>query len=91
MINKILAILSAILAPLAYGFVKRKKSILAILSAILAALAYGFVKGKKSIEILENEQAAKQVQEKNKYIDEARKLSDVERDKLVQKYTKRTK
>ena len=38
--------------------------ILAILSAILAALAYGFVKGKKSIELLENEEAAKQVQEK---------------------------
>jgi len=65
--------------------------ILAILSAILAALAYGFVKGKKSIEILENEEAAKQVQEKNKYVDDARKLTDDERAKLVQKYTKRTK
>jgi hypothetical protein len=65
--------------------------ILAILSAILAALAYGFVKGKKSIEILENEQAAKQVQEKNKYVDDARKLTDLERAKLVQKYTKRAK
>ena len=65
--------------------------ILAILSAILAALAYGFVKGKKSIEILENEQAAKQVQEKNKYIDDARKLTDSERAKLVQKLTKKTK
>jgi hypothetical protein len=62
-----------------------------ILGAILIALAYGFVKGKKSIEILENEEAAKQVQEKNKYVDEARKLTDVERDKLVQKYTKRNK
>jgi len=62
-----------------------------ILGAIIVALAYGFVKGKKSIEILENEQAAKQVQEKNKYVDDARKLSDVERDKLVQKYTKRAK
>lgn len=65
--------------------------ILAILSAVLAALAYGFVKGKKSIEILENEEAAKQVQEKNKYVDDARKLTDDERDKLVQKYTKRAK
>jgi len=65
--------------------------ILAILSAILAALAYGFLKGKKSIEILENENAAKQVQEKNKYVDEARKLSDVELNKRVRKYTKRTK
>lgn len=65
--------------------------ILAILSAILVALAYGFVKGKKSIEILENEEAAKQVQEKNKYVDDARKLTDLERDKLVQKYTKRAK
>jgi len=63
--------------------------ILAIFSAILAALAYGFLKGKKSIEILENENAAKQVQEKNKYVDEARKLSDVERDNLVQKLTKK--
>ena len=65
--------------------------LLAILSAILAALAYGFVKGKKSIEILENEEAAKQVQEKNKYVDDARKLTDVQRAKLVQKYTKRAK
>ena len=65
--------------------------ILAILSAILAALAYGFVKGKKSIELLENEEAAKQVQEKNKYVDDARKLTDDQRDKLVQKYTKRAK
>ena len=60
-----------------------------ILGAILAALAYGFVKGKKSIEILENEEAAKQVQEKNKYVDDARKLTDVERAKLVQKLTKK--
>jgi hypothetical protein len=65
--------------------------LLAILSAILAALTYGFLKGKKSIEILENENAAKQVQEKNKYVDEARKLSDVELNKRVRKYTKRTK
>jgi uncharacterized protein YpmB len=65
--------------------------ILGIFSAILAALAYGFFKGKDSIRNLENEEAAKQVQEKNKYVDEARKLSDVKRDKLVQKYTKRTK
>jgi hypothetical protein len=63
--------------------------ILLILSAIFTALAYGFIKGKKSIEILENEEAAKQVQEKNKYVDEVRKLSDVERDKLVQKLTKK--
>jgi hypothetical protein len=63
--------------------------ILAILSAILAALAYGFLKGKESIEILENEEAAKQVQEKNKYVDDARKLTDVERAKLVQKLTKK--
>jgi len=63
--------------------------ILAILSAILAALTYGFLKGKKSIEILENENAAKQVQEKNKYVDDARKLTDAGRDKLVQKYTKK--
>lgn len=60
-----------------------------ILGAILAALAYGFVKGKKSIELLENEEAAKQVQEKNKYIDDARKLTDSERAKLVQKLTKK--
>jgi hypothetical protein len=65
--------------------------LLAILSAILAALAYGFIKGKKSIEILENEEAAKQVQAKNKYVDDARKLTDVQRSKLVQKYTKRAK
>jgi hypothetical protein len=63
--------------------------ILAILSAILAALAYGFLKGKKSIEILENEEAAKQVKEKNKYVDDARKLTDDERAKLVQKLTKK--
>ena len=63
--------------------------ILAILSAILAALAYGFLKGKKSIEILENENAAKQVQEKNRYVNDARKLTDVERAKLVQKLTKK--
>ena len=63
--------------------------ILAIFSAILAALAYGFVKGKKSIELLENEEAAKQVQEKNKYVDEANKLSDDELDKRVRKYTKK--
>ena len=56
-----------------------------------AKMAYGFIKGKKSIEILENEEAAKQVQEKNKYVDEARKLDDVERDKLVRKYTKKSK
>ena len=62
-----------------------------ILGAILAALAYGFVKGKKSIELLENEEAAKQVQEKNKYVDDARKLTDDQRDKLVRKYTKRAK
>ena len=67
------------------------KQLLLILSAIFTALAYGFIKGKKSIEILENEEAAKQVQEKNKYVDEARKLDDVERDKLVRKYTKRSK
>jgi len=60
-----------------------------ILGAIIVALAYGFVKGKKSIEILENEQAAKQVQEKNKYVDDARKLTDNERAKLVQKLTKK--
>jgi hypothetical protein len=60
-----------------------------ILGAILAALAYGFVKGKKSIELLENEEAAKQVQEKNKYVDDARKLTDSERAKLVQKLTKK--
>ena len=60
-----------------------------ILGAIIVALAYGFVKGKKSIEILENEQAAKQVQEKNKYVDDARKLTDDERAKLVQKLTKK--
>lgn len=65
------------------------KQLLLILSAIFTAFAYGFVKGKKSIEILENEQTAKQVQEKNKYVDEARKLSDVERAKLVQKLTKK--
>ena len=65
--------------------------LLAILSAILAALAYGFVKGKKSIELLENQYVAKQVQEKNKYVDDARKLTDVQRSKLVQKYTKRAK
>lgn len=65
--------------------------LLTILSAILAALTYGFLRGKKSIELLENENAAKQVQEKNKYVDEARKLSDVELDKRVRKYTKRTK
>lgn len=63
--------------------------ILAIFSAILAALAYGFLKGKKSIELLENEEAAKQVQEKNKYVDETNKLSDVELDKRVRKYTKK--
>jgi len=63
--------------------------ILAILGAILSALAYGFLKGKKSIEILENENAAKQVQEKNKYVDDARKLTDVDRAKLVQKLTKK--
>ena len=63
--------------------------LLSILSAILAALAFGFVKGKKSIEILENEEAAKQVQEKNKYVDDARKLTDSERAKLVQKLTKK--
>ena len=60
-----------------------------ILGAIFVALAYGFVKGKKSIEILENEEAAKQVQEKNKYVDDARKLTDAERAKLVQKLTKK--
>ena len=65
--------------------------LLAILSAILAALAYGFIKGKKSIELLENEYVAKQVQAKNKYIDDTRKLTDVQRAKLVQKYTKRAK
>lgn len=65
--------------------------ILAILSAILAALTYGFLKGKKSIQIKENENAAKQVQEKNKYVDDARKLTDAELDKRVRKYTKRTK
>jgi hypothetical protein len=65
--------------------------LLTVFSAILAALAYGFVKGKKSIEILENEEAAKQVQEKNKYVDDARKLTDAQRDKLVQKYTKKAK
>lgn len=65
--------------------------LLTVFSAILAALAYGFVKGKKSIEILENEEAAKRVQEKNKYVDDARKLTDAQRDKLVQKYTKRPK
>jgi len=65
------------------------KQLLLILSAIFTALAYGFIKGKKSIEILENEQTAKQVQEKNKYVDEARKLTDVERAKLVQKLTKK--
>jgi uncharacterized protein YpmB len=63
--------------------------ILAIFSAILAALAYGFLKGKKSIELLENEEAAKQVQEKNKYVDETNKLSDNELDKRVRKYTKK--
>jgi hypothetical protein len=65
--------------------------LLAILSAILAALAYGFLKGKKSIELLENKYAARQVQEKNKYVDDTRKLTDVQRAKLVQKYTKRAK
>jgi len=65
------------------------KQLLTVFSAILAALAYGFVKGKKSIEILENEEAAKQVQEKNKYVDDARKLTDNERAKLVQKLTKK--
>ena len=60
-----------------------------ILGPIFVALAYGFVKGKKSIEILENEEAAKQVQEKNKYVDDARKLTDAERAKLVQKLTKK--
>ena len=65
--------------------------LLTVFSAILAALAYGFVKGKKSIEILENEEAAKQVQEKNKYVDDARKLTAAQRDKLVQKYTKKAK
>ena len=63
--------------------------ILAILSAVLAALAYGFFKGKDSIRNLENEEAAKQVQEKNKYVDDARKLTDNERAKLVQKLTKK--
>jgi len=65
--------------------------LLTVFSAILAALAYGFVKGKKSIEILENEEAAKQVQEKNKYVDDANKLTDTELDKRVQKYTKKPK
>lgn len=65
--------------------------LLAILSAILAALAYGFIKGKKSIELLENEYVARQVQEKNKYVDDTRKLTDDQRSKLVQKYTKRAK
>ncbi len=65
--------------------------LLTVFSAILAALAYGFIKGKKSIEILENEEAAKQVQEKNKYVDEANKLSDNELDKRVRKYTKKPK
>ena len=62
-----------------------------ILGAIFVAFTYGLCKGKKSIEILENEEAAKQVQEKNKYVDDARKLTDDQRDKLVQKYTKRAK
>jgi hypothetical protein len=65
--------------------------LLTVFSAILAALAYGFVKGKKSIEILENEEAAKQVQEKNKYVDETNKLADDELDKRVRKYTKKPK
>jgi len=65
--------------------------LLTVFSAILAALAYGFVKGKKSIEILENEEAAKRVQEKNKYVDETNKLTDDELDKRVQKYTKKPK
>ena len=65
--------------------------LLTVFSAILAALAYGFVKGKKSIELLENEEAAKQIQEKNKYVDEANKLSDDELDKRVRKYTKKPK
>jgi len=63
--------------------------LLTVFSAILAALAYGFVKGKKSIELLENEEAAKQVQEKNKYVDETNKLADDELDKRVRKYTKK--
>lgn len=63
--------------------------ILTILSAILAAVAYGFFKGKKSIELKQNENAAEQIQEKNKYIDDARKLTDTQRDKLVRKLTKK--
>ena len=62
-----------------------------ILSAIFIGLVYGFLKGKESIKILENEEATKQIQEKNKYVDDARKLTDDELDKRVQKYTKRTK
>lgn len=65
--------------------------LLTVFSAILAALAYGFVKGKKSIEILENEEAAKRVQEKNNYVDETNKLSVNELDKRVRKYTKKPK
>lgn len=67
------------------------KQLLLILSAIFTALAYGFIKGKKSIEILENEEAAKQVQEKNKYVDETNKLTDDDLDKRVRKYTKKPK
>jgi hypothetical protein len=65
--------------------------LLTVFSAILAALAYGFFKGKDSIRNLENEQAAKQVQEKNKYVDDANKLTDTELDKRVRKYTKKPK
>lgn len=62
--------------------------LLTIIGAIFAAIGYGFFKGKKSIEKLENEQAAEQIQAKNKAADDIRKLSPNERAKLVQKFTR---
>jgi hypothetical protein len=65
------------------------KQLLTIIGAILAAIGYGFLKGKKSTKELENEQAAKQIQAKNKVADDISKLSSDERAKLVQKFTRK--
>lgn len=65
------------------------KQILAIFTFIFGIFLYGRSSGKKSIEQAENEKTVKQVKQKNKIAQDVHNLSDLELDKLQQKFTRR--
>lgn len=64
------------------------KQILAAIAFIFGAFLYGRKTERDSIKNEENENAAKQIQAKNKIAQDVRNLSDSERSRLQKLFTK---